>query len=167
MNRLLSLFIAVAVAGCSNIATVSNEPLSGPRSSQPAITSSGGPFTGAFSGEETGGSTCSLNEPFKFSGTGSATFIHASSETGSVVWKTGFTCHLTGFATLKSIRHPRNSITFFLQGQTQGCNPRSGLQFRVTSGTGRFAHATGNGILHFLCQSSGSYTDQWTGTLQF
>ena len=132
------------------------------------IRSSGGPFSARYAGTETGGNLCLLNDPFKFSGTGSATFLHATSESGSMVWSHGFNCDLVGSATLTSSNRPHNSVTVRLEYQLPGCERSfKGIPFTVTGGTGRFANATGNGTIRFACQSNGTYTDQWSGTITF
>ena len=164
MKRLVCAVAILLLAGCSATPSVPTHV----QMQDATIQQSGGPFGASYAGTETGGNSCLLNQPFKFSGTGSAAFLHASSESGSMVWSHGFTCDLVGSATLTSTNHPHNSVTVRLEYELPGCEHSfTGMPFTVTSGTGRFANAAGSGTIKFSCHSDGSYTDHWSGTITF
>src|SRR4029077_7994248 len=118
---------------------------------------SGGPFGARYAGTEAGGFSCALGSTFKFSGAGSAAFLHASSESGSMVWSHGFSCDLQGSATLTSTKHPHNSVTVRLEYGLPGAqHSLKGMPFTVTGATGRFADAAGSGTIRFSCHSNGT-----------
>lgn len=133
--------------------------------------SNGGPFTAKYSGSYTL-SSCSSHSSghFNFSGSGSGSFIHGSSESGSMT-QSPFDCVWSGTATLTSMLHPSNQIVVSLSlnhiSPNSPCNPmEEHVEFVVRGGTGRFRHATGRGTIAFSC-SSGKYTDQWSGSITF
>ena len=164
MKRLISAAALFVLVGCSAVPSVPTHV----QMQNATIQQSGGPFGASYAGTETGGFSCALNRPFKFSGAGSAAFLHASSESGSMVWSHGFSCDLQGSATLTSTNHPHNSVTVRLEYELPGCE-RSfrGIPFTVIAGTGRFANAAGSGRIQFSCHSNGAYTDKWSGTITF
>ena len=110
---------------------------------------------------------------FRFSGKGPGTFIGRNFESGSMVGYVHESCNWSGNATLTSLAHLRNSLTvgLTLSGFQTGwpCAPRFGqrVKWTVTSGTGKFVHATGNGTVKYTCNGYSTYTDQWTGTISF
>ena len=164
MKRLISVAALLVLVGCSVVPSVPTHV----QMQNATIQQSGGPFGASYAGNETGGNSCLLNHPFKFSGTGSAAFLHASSESGSMVWSHGFTCDLVGSDTLTSTNHPHNSVTVRMEYGLPGCQRSfKGMTFTVTGGTGRFANAAGSGTIKFSCHSNGTYTDQWSGTITF
>jgi len=76
-------------------------------------------------------------------------------------------CGWHGTATLTSKLNPSNTITANIQ-PFRGAAPCGNLVFfGVTGGTGKFAHASGNGNVRFNCSSDGTYTDRWSGTLKY
>lgn len=155
---------ALVLAGCSAVPSV-------PTHLQPAgsaLRYSGGAFSAAYAGTETGGEFCAYLQKVTFAGKGSASFLRRSKEVGSVEWTTGFSCNLRGKGTLTSTLYPDNSILVYLTGTTQICDPRgSGLFYTVGGGTGRFRHASGSGRISFVCKADGTYTDSWSGSLDF
>jgi len=168
MIRWTAVMFAVLLAGCSSVLTLPAQQRDA--TGQLVIGESGGSLTGAYSGTETGGNICALLNTFTFSGRGAATFLRRSTESGSMTWNTGFSCNLRGSATITSIRNPANSVTVFLRGSVQPCDPRHPVSYTVSGGTGRFAHASGSGSVQFACPNNaggGNYTDQWSGTLTF
>ena len=164
MKICISAIASFVLVGCSAVASVPTHV----QMQSATIQRSGGSFQAGYAGAETGGYSCLLSHPFKFSGTGSAAFLHASSESGSMVWGHGYTCDMQGSATLTSTNHPRNSVTVRLEYELPGCE-RSfrGIPFTVIGGTGRFANATGSGTIQLSCHSNGTYTDKWSGTITY
>jgi hypothetical protein len=130
----------------------------------------GGPFSAAYSGRYTLVG-CGPNFPgtFKLSGTGTASFLHRSQE--SALLYGNFCAGWSGGATLTSFKHSNNSISASVHwgGFHRGipCGANDTWEFTVTGGTGKFAAATGSGTVTITCKSSGTYTDTWTGTLQY
>ena len=124
-----------------------------PQTGAAAITTSGGSFSGHYSGTFTL-TECSSTATgsFSFNGSGHASFIH-------------------GPVTIVSALHPHNSMTVLLQSVGFGGQPcGSKMDFQFDGGSGRFALATGSGTHKFSLpcgQSSGTFTDEWTGTLTF
>ena len=164
MLRCTALVLTLSLVGCSFGSTIP----SGQHLPTGKSASNGGAFTATYSGSETNGSTCFLNRTFRFSGTGSASFLHQSEESGSMVWEFDPFCNLTGRATLVSASHPLNSVSVTLQAGAAACGGfLHKTTFTVHGGTGRFRHATGGGTIQFNCTSNGSYTDKWSGTLNF
>jgi hypothetical protein len=169
--RTLLVGLAVAVlGGCSSGAGSQVAPL-GPML-QSAAPAAGGSFSASYSGTYSLSFICGQNPQgyFKVSGTGSASFLHRSTEAGSMYVKDRCGYWL-GTGTLTSSHNPRNTITVWLRsvaiGSESPCyNPR-GVQFSVTGGTGKFAHATGSGTVRFVCNNNGTYTDHWTGTVMY
>lgn len=169
----MRLWICVAAiligAACSALPSV-------PTHLQPrgaAIRASGGAFSASYSGSYQV-ATCELNRgSFAFSGSGSGSFIHNSAETGSMETTFGGGgCNWTGTATLTNALHPRNSINMDLSfGTRTGGSPCQAflnhVKFVAVGGTGRFVNAYGNGIVKFTCNSNGTYSDQWSGTITF
>lgn len=154
----------IVLVGCSAVPSVQTHP----QIEGATIKTGGGAFSASYAGTETGGFSCILNQHFNFSGTGSATFLHASSESGDMVWGRGFTCDLVGRATLASTNHPHSTVTVELEYTLPGCEPSMHpMPFRVVSGTGRFAHAKGSGTVRFSCHTGGMYNDKWSGTITY
>jgi len=158
---------AVAVfvlAGCSAVPTIPAHL----QSVKPAIQQSGGPFSGGYAGTYSGGFSCTPGARFSFSGSGSASFVHGSTELGSMNVEPGMSCVNIGTVTITSKAHPSNTITIGLGPSGAPCNFRTriaGVSFTVTSGTGKFRNATGSGKVKFTCGSG--YTDKWAGTITF
>lgn len=164
MIRLISAVAVLLLAGCAAVPSV-------PTHLQPvgsASRNNGGAFSATYAGTETNGEFCFENQKISFTGKGSASFLRRSTEVGSVQWATGFNCNLRGKATLTSILYPGNSILVYLTGTTQICDLRgSGLFYTVGGGTGRFKRASGGGHITFSCKADGTYTDSWSGSLNF
>jgi len=107
---------------------------------------------------------------FAFNGSGSGNFIHNENETGQMESNDAFCDGWHGFATLTNAAHPRNSIKMNLSSATKStpCTPLGHVTtFTITGGTGRFANASGSGTVAFGCNSNGTYTDKWSGTITF
>ena len=163
MIRVLAIAFMISLAGCSVASTV---PMSESHSTLDNMAPSGGAFTANYAG--TGamvGSSCSSH--FDFSGTGSGTFVGKGSESGSMHANMFTSCHWVGSATLVSKRHPANSITVSLSSPLRFGPCDVGAGWVVTSGTGKFIHAAGNGRIKFHCNQNGTYSDVWSGTLNF
>jgi len=131
----------------------------------------GGAFNGAYSGGYTLDCRYSLSL-FTFLGTGSASFIRASSEQGKLREGNGGCPNATwmGTAKLTSSRHPSNTISVSLKTKRVGNGfPCSvfGCSFSVTGGTGKFINAKGSGTLIMTQLGSASYSDTWSGTITY
>jgi hypothetical protein len=167
MRRLIWVVGLLVVGGCSAVPSILTHPLT----QEAAIKESGGPFTATYSGTYTLGEGCARTQ-FHFNGSGTGSFIHSSTESGTMI-SSDVGCNWGGHATLTSSTRPRNSITVALSlgnfGFSTPCSPRLGqkVHFKVTSGTGRFSNATGNGTVVFSCHSDGTYTDTWSGAITF
>ena len=167
LAQIAPVLLAVSTAACGN------QSLSNPGSVTPlaARTNGGGTFAAHYAGNFTLTScTASKSGHFTFSGNGSGSFIHLSTENGHMIDKRlSVRCVWSGTAKLVSKRHPGNSITVTLGlndgSRTSPCS--NGVGFVVKSGTGKFAGASGYGTVTFTCSGSKTYTDQWSGTLTF
>jgi hypothetical protein len=154
-------------------AACGSQKFSSPSSFTPsaAHANAGGAFAAHYAGKFSMTScTASANGHFTFSGKGSGSFIHLSSEKGHMVDKRfSVRCVWSGTATLVSRRQPGSSVTVTLGlndgSRTNPCNNSVG--FVVKSGTGKFAKASGYGTVTFTCSGTNAYTDQWSGTLTF
>ncbi len=167
MIRLVLAITMVALVGCTAVSSVPAHL----QSVKPALKASGGAFNASYSGNFTLRSC--PGGLFTFSGSGSGSFIRGSSEEGAMSSNQD-SCGWNGQATLTNTLHQRNTITVNLSlgnfAFTSPCSPRfsNGVHFTVVSGTGRFANATGSGTVKFACNNtSGKYTDQWSGTITF
>jgi hypothetical protein len=172
MKGLVCAVAALVLAGCSAVQSVPSQL----QTVRPAIQESGGPFSASYAGHYslTGCSPPDGEGRFSFDGTGSGSFIHNSTEFGSMGGFVYQGCPWQGTATLLNSAHPLNSITMDLslaKGLIHPNNPcapgpNRQIMFTVSGGTGRFRHATGSGTVVFTC-NSGRYTDQWSGTISF
>ncbi|HYL26446.1 MAG TPA: hypothetical protein VEW74_01360 [Candidatus Nitrosotalea sp.] len=115
---------------------------------------------------------CSKNDAgrFSFRGSGRAEYLHESTESGDLSGKlTGRTCTWSGTATLASLRHPANSVTFSVRLKDRdGFGPcRNGINFVVKRGAGKLLHASGSGAVLLACTGTfhGSNIDSWNGSL--
>lgn len=160
---------ALLLAGCSAVAGVPTDL----QTQEAAIQQSGGAFNVSDSGNfDLSGCGLFKGGSFRFAGSGFGTFIHQDTEYGSMTSGTyPYDCSWKGTATLVSVAHPRNSIAVELGGayNTDPCHTSRFhlVRFTVSGGTGRFVHATGSGTVTFTCNSNGTYTDQWSGTVTF
>jgi hypothetical protein len=131
----------------------------------------GGTFSGAYSGTYHAvyyGCTIIRDGHFNFHGTGRANFLHRSKETGRLtIGGTTGACYTDGTATLRSAKHPRDTITVSVKGE-EGERPcYHSLRYSVKQGTGKFVNASGFGTVTFKCVGSSTYSDQWSGTLYY
>ena len=163
--------LAIAVlllAGCAAIPSVPTQL----QMVKPAIQQSGGLFSASYGGSWAG-SGCSPpygDGLYQFSGAGYGSFIGASTEQATFVGNTFNGCTWSGRATLRGINFPRNSITVKFKmknSRIDPCQSDGPLKFAVTKGTGKFLGAQGSGTVAFTCNSDGSYTDMWSGTITF
>jgi len=158
-----ALALALSFAGCASAPTL---PTS---ASHPvgSLAPSGGPFSASYFGTYTV-KRRPCDNTFTFSGTGSATFLSNSSESGTLEQLSALNCIWGGHVILASSLNPTNTITVFM-GEKTAYPPCGRVQgWDVLSGTGKFAHASGSGHHKFVCQlNKGTYTDNWNGTLDF
>jgi hypothetical protein len=130
----------------------------------------GGTFTASYSGRFSF-QDCDpegQNGDVDFNGKGKASFLFRSRESVSVQTRWveihgGGCWWLGGVATLVSRRNPLNTITLNVSGPDP-CAVR--LRWTVSKGTGKFKNASGKGWVTFTCGSR-TYTDSWTGTLNY
>lgn len=122
----------------------------------------GGNFSGAYAGK-----VVHVGERLSISGNGRASFLGSSVEAGNFEVECGPDCYISGSVSLTSTRHTGNSLTLTLL-------PIYGRDFcdrtfdwRVDSGTGKFAQASGSGRVTFNCNTNGRYNDSWSGFLTF
>src|SRR4029077_10441950 len=170
MKDLVCAAILLVLVGCTAVPSIPNQP----KVQGASIKASGGTFYATYSGTFTQ-VLCSPPDGFgsmKFSGDGSGAFIHSSTESMSFTGSdTG--CTWSGTATLTNRLHPRNSITVGLNlapsFDNNPCHTNGKhIVFTITSGTGKFALATGSGIVRVACNlGAGTYSDQWSGTISF
>lgn len=176
MKRSILVLASLLLAACSAAPTIPSHV----QTHDAAIQRSGGSLGtklvgpangGAFSASYSGQYSLTPCGTFKIVGSGYGSFIHKSSETGTMGIVPNMECNSwSGQATLVNTLRPRNTITVMLSATgTSPCTPRIGTHvgFGVISGTGRFAHATGGGTIKFTCNSDGTYTDHWSGTISF
>lgn len=162
----LTIFVAGALMGCGG----SMKPIGAPNNSAMSPfrggPTGGNAFNGKYSGtyEWSGGRHCE----FKFHGAGRASLLHESTESGHMESNLAGCEHLHGSVTFASTHHPTDTITVHISNSgvtgSDPCQDPSGG--RVTRGTGRFAKATGFVTDTIMC-SSGTYEDQWSGTISF
>jgi hypothetical protein len=174
--------IAAALVGCSGpqgvLQTNLDAPAAGPQQQtlERARPANGGAFSGSYTGRASGGDDCSGSEYLTFQGTGNASFLHRSRESGTLMASYGSStqCSYSGSATLTERKDPDSTVTMSITG-----NASTSLTYTVTSGTGRFAKARGHGV--FSITVSGSmrpslgasplccrhYYDEWSGKLKF
>ena len=95
------------------------------------------------------------------SGKGRASYLGASQESGSFTWMKNPGCGSSGTVTLKA--KARGSLTLAVDW----CNSL----YRVESGTGEFAHASGhgswNGLTYVQINGREPYSDTYQGTLNY
>jgi len=171
MIRLISAVAVLLLAGCSAVPSVPTHL----HTQGAAIKASGGPFSATFMGHfRLNGCHVPDGEGhFTFEGFGSGSFIHGATESGLMNGDVYTGCPWNGSATLQSTRRTQNSIIMSLSLQpffhgNDPCNPgRRQVMFTISGGTGRFANATGSGIVVFTCHTDGSFTDQWSGNITF
>jgi hypothetical protein len=129
---------------------------------------SGGAFSARYSGHYSVHHACmECAVIWKFRGSGAATFLRRSRE------RMNWTFILEpspkqspNSATITSFHSKADSVTVQISAG-YACNGTN--SYVVTSGTGRFARATGSGTIQTTCPgpSGHSYTDAWAGTLYY
>jgi len=165
MHRWTALVFVLCLVGCSSASTLPAQRIH--EISQAKIGGSGGSFSGSYSGTWTGdGSDCTAHGDFHFSGNGSGLFIHHSTESGLFL-NGDFGCSFGGSVRLTSKFNPANTITANL-APFRGAPPCGNLiGYGITGGTGKFAHASGKGRFKLICNNDKTYTNSWSGTLNF
>jgi hypothetical protein len=133
----------------------------------------GGTFSGDYSGtwSRKTSYSCTAGNPnwhFRFQGIGSANFMHQSTEDGHVKTHGGTRnyCYSSGVIILINSKHPKNTITFSVNGEGAPCN--NTLRYTVKSGTGKFVNASGSGNVAFKCRAhQDAYSSRWSGLFNF
>lgn len=168
MIRLIATVVMLALIGCSAVPNIPTQV----QMADTTIRTIGGTFSATYSGNYSLRDCEGQRGHFQFTGSGSGSFIHSSTEKGSL-YSGDHGCGWNGPATLTSSAHPRNSIamTLNLGNFTFGnpCHPRFAqkVKFIVVGGTGRFINAMGAGTVAFTCNNDGTYTDNWSGTITY
>ena len=136
---------------------------------QPAA--GGGAFSGGYSGTEKfrGCTPGRQSGSFKFIGSGKVSFLGRSKETGHLTAGAASSCGWEGAVVLQSSKQQRNRIKMKLEGYVPVNPCAQPLSYTVTGGTGRYSNAKGAGTVAISCLdgSSGTYSDQWSGTISF
>lgn len=160
--RLPSVLIAcIVLAGCAGSVRGVAPPSSS--SNVRVAPAHGGAFSGAYSGQSTYRRCGKRFGEFVFSGSGSASFLGRSVESGTIDDYIYSTCSTwQGQVFLQSSKHPDNSLSIAVYDGTPCKKP---FKYSVVAGYGKFAGATGSGSVLFTCTKN--YTDRWSGTLNF
>jgi len=171
MSRLIFAIVVLGLVGCGSAERAAvNTPIS-----SHGLRESGGAFSATYAGNYrfNGCAPPDGFGRFEARGVGSASFVHASFEHVTIDGNVFNQCSWSGNATITNATHHLNTITMSIVGATlfgrhlPPCDSQKPETWTVTGGTGRFANASGSGTVAFTCQTNGSYTDQWTGTLTF
>jgi hypothetical protein len=166
--------VAILLAGCGgSFNTPSTVTAAMPETARTSP-ASGGAFSGGYSGSFSFTICHGLKSKgvFRFSGTGLVSFLGPSRESGrlhSHQYARPYDCTpWSGSVTLTSSKDPSNSISMSLKERIPTPNPCQPYPYKVTSGTGKFANATGSGTVELICRGMrGTYSDQWSGTISF
>lgn len=169
MKRWICVVFVLVLVGCSGVSSVPTQS----QSVQDVMRRSGGAFSAKYAGSYSF-TPCTFGHAgnFQFSGLGAGSFIHHSTESGDLtgMYNLGF-CGWTGRAVLTSTLRTRNSITMQVTTGAYSESPcdatRRSVRISIVSGTGKFAHANGNGTMRLTCHSGGVYADRWSGTITF
>ena len=163
MKRSISICaLSIIIWGC----TSQQHPSVFPIDRLGALRTSGGVFGAKYAGTWSGTDACVFLKEMMFAGAGSATFLHRSTENGSIGWFREPYCNPTGTMTLTVTSRPRSSVVVYLRGGLP-CESYRPVAFQVMGGTGRFANASGSGTIKFTCRNNHTYSDVWNGTLKF
>lgn len=169
----LNACVALLLAGCGASQTATgasgvNAILPGSVRTEPA---GGGALTGGYSGRYEQSVLCGqMRSPasFTYSGTGKASFLHRSRESGVLYQANHGGCGLwAGTIKVVRLKEPQTSIVMAIAGADHSNTPCGNtLSYTVQGGTGSFANATGAGNVTFSCIKR-QYTDTWSGTLYY
>jgi hypothetical protein len=102
-------------------------------------------------------------------GNGTASFLGASRESGTLKWRCGAIggCYFDGTLVLRSSKHPKVAIFMQVKWFNGLWCPAYAVHYTVSRGKRRFQGATGSGTVAFSCSGSSAYSDQWLGALSF
>ena len=154
---------AVSLAGCGGAGT----PVPAARGGASGVRIEllhGGAFSAKYSGRFHVNYCGLVCQDFVFNGTGKASFLFASNESGNArVLPVRHT--FNGSAILISSKMPANNIQFRISGALHSACPGP-ISWKVIGGYGKFAHATGSGSIAFTCNVY-NYVDRWSGTIHF
>jgi hypothetical protein len=160
---------ATLFAACAGVQNVTSAPLTaartaGTESSQRRLK---GDYSGAY---RFTGCQGVRSGRFEVHGTGKLLpFLHSSIESGTLTQSVAASgCwHWFGTITLKSSTDRKNQILMAVRGGREQSLCGNNTSFTVTGGSGRYAEATGGGIVVFSCNSryKGKYSNRWSGTL--
>jgi len=157
------------LASCGGVSPslLAHSDISPPSQAQSIFPPGGGAFTASYSGKfrYTGCVRFHTGGIFAFRGTGLASFLHRSIESGHLTLSI-LTCQAAGYATWTSVRDPKASITVTVHSCPVLPRGHSLCNWAVMSGTGKFAHATGFGQVTFKLGPR-RYSDRWMGKLKY
>jgi hypothetical protein len=167
----LNVCAALLLAGCAGgqvVGPSSMKQLANPAAPKSAASQlSGGAFSASYSGHYSVHTCVPCPARWRFRGSGNAKFLRPSDERMNWTFVLGFLhSEPANSAKLTSLHSKMDSIkvTISVRHECNGSN-----RYKVTGGTGRFAHATGSGTITTTCKGlpRGAYSDQWSGTLYY
>lgn len=165
----ISLCAAVMfLAGCGQFFNTSGAATGAVPGAVHIVPAKGGEFSASYSGKyESVKSRGFGHYTIVIDGSGTASFLGPSRESGKLDEHCSMGCFANGTLTLRSSRHTNSAIFMFVAFNGGWCTgPQNTGTYFVKRGKSRFRGATGNGTVAVTCPGS-TYSDQWSGTLNF
>jgi hypothetical protein len=153
---------AILFAGCGGSLNTPNPVNAAMPGAVRATPGNGGAFSANYSGTYKIVKSRGFGHyTIKVDGSGTASFLGPSRESGKMDAHCSMGCSANGVVTLRSTRHPRAAISmqFAFGSLGPGC-PQYAVQYTVSRGKGRFYGASGSGTVTFSCSGSNTYSDQ-------
>jgi hypothetical protein len=125
-------------------------------------------YSGTATGECRSGAHGAVSCRFALMGTGRGKHIHKSNISGTLTCRAvNGRAKFSGMLVLDSIKRPANGLTMTVSGKSCAVPPVTlAGNYKVTSGTGKFATATGSGGVSItFSASSGTASSTWSGKL--